>query len=332
MNVLIGVPTIGSYSYIINTLERILEEILFCPKEWKIYIVVCVNGGDVGHRIEGKIRELFKRSEDINGYILIEEQAGKNNAMNKIVAFARELDGIDIVHFFDDDIHLEKKSFLTNIETLIIHERKNRKAALVGSAFIGIERPLSFFLDRYPFFEAVSKWIFHIIIIQPYLLDAERPKFCEGPSFCSYLKYFPSLPDDVIGVTDDAFLSNFFAIKGKEDYVKTGDLSIIKPKNSVSFMKMPVCFSEWKKQQIRIHAGVERAFSYFGSERIFLEEYFSWSYAFNRNSRTHIRTKSLFKMVAYLIYMFLHERNRREAEKLVIRKEIPDWSVAQSTK
>lgn len=332
MKIIIGIPTINSSVYISETLKRILKEISFCPKHWDIGVVICVNGFDDNKKTVDMIRNFFEQHQEITGHILTEKNVGKNNAMNKIISFARNLKNVEVVHFFDDDIVLQEKTLLVNIETLIKHENKFQKAALVGSAFIGIRYPFRFFLKRYSFFKAVLKWFIHNIIIQPYLLDSERPKFCEGPSFCCYLKYFPQLPADILGVTDDAFLSNFFVINGKKDYLRNGIISIIKPIKSISFVRMPINFQEWKKQQIRIHAGVERAFTYFEKERDYLETYFSWAYAFNKKSRTPIKIKSFPKKLLYFLYMYLHEKNRKEAMRFIAKNKVPDWSVARSTK
>ncbi len=295
-------------------------------------MVVCINGEDENNKTEKEVNKFFLDHNEIPSHIIVTKKVGKNNAINRIVEFAKKMDDIEIVHFFDDDVILEKGTLLINIEELIKEENIKSRPLIIGSAFIAVGYSFSFFYRKYSFFRAVLSWIFHNIIIQPYLLEAERPRFCEGPSFGLYLKYFPTLPADEVGITDDAFLSDFFAIKGKADYLQNRMLSIIKPANSISYIKVPSSFKEWKMQQIRIHAGIERAFSYFGSERKFLEEYFSWNYAFNKKSRTNLQTKSLLKIILYSIYMHLHEKNRKYAERFIIKNQLPRWSIAESTK
>jgi len=332
MGIVIGIATIKSSLYIFDSLKRISKEALPCLEKFNVSFVVCINGGDVKHETENEVRRFFSCHKNITGHVLIRKKAGKNNAMNDIISFARKMNDVNIVHFFDDDVSLKKGTLLVNIKTLMKHEKENSTPVLVGSAFVVKRNILNFFLSRYSIFDAIVKWIFHVIITQPYLLKNERPKFCEGPSFCAYLKYLPKLPDDRLGVTDDAFLSNFFAVNGKNNFIKNGIPFIIKPKKSISYMKMPICFGEWQKQQVRIHAGIERSFEYFAAEKYFLEEYFSWSYAFNVNSRTKNTANSLMEKILYFIYMYLHERNRRNAQKFVGKKQIPAWSIAHSTK
>ncbi len=332
MKILIGIPTIKSFSYIFVSLERIRKEIKLCPKQWDVVLVICLNGVDYGHKTENEIKRFFKYYNDINHYILVENQFGKNNAINQIIKFAKKLKDVDIIHFFDDDVYLQSGSLMTNIEALIENEKKNHKPVLVGSAFIVINHSLSFFLSRYSFFEAIKKWIFYIIIIQPYLLNSERPRFCEGPSLGSYLKNIPILPDDSTGITDDSFFSNYFAIKGKNDYEKLGIFPTIKPSNSIAFVEVSSNFKEWEKQQIRIHAGIERAFAYFEKERCFLEKYYSWSYAFNKESQTSPKGISLKKKILYYAYMYLHKKNRKKAQEFIKMNKVPKWTTAYTTK
>lgn len=329
---MIGVTTIKSSNYIYASLERIYAEIMLLPDEFNASLAVCVNGDDENLETRSEVSKFFAAHANVDGHIISGEKAGKNNAMNKIIELARKMDDIEIVHFFDDDVYLSEKSLLVNLGELMRHEQEVGLPVLVGSAFIAIKYPLGFFWQRYPSLEAIRKWIFHSIIVQPYLLEAERPKFCEGPSFGTYLKYLPTLPDDEIGITDDAFLSNYYVVNGKNEYLNNGTPAIIKPPNSISYIKVPLSFQEWKKQQIRIHAGIERAFNYFGSERIFLQQYFSWKYAFNKESRTNTKINSLLKRMLFCIYMFLHEKNRKAAERFLKENSVPNWSIAETTK
>lgn len=334
MNIVIGIPTTESSDYIYKSLVRIYDEILRCnDKIYHFRVVLCINGNhhdDVAKEVYRFFRD-YNIAEEYYA-VLVNQDAGKNNAVNRIVQYARNLGDIDIIHFFDDDVVLKRGSLSCNLKALITHERQHAEPALVGSAYIAEIFPFRHFLKLSNPLGAFMKWMFHRIISQPYRITAPRPKFCEGPSFCVYLKYMPSLPDDALGITDDAFLSNYFAIQGKEYYQKYGVLPIIKPQESVSYIKLPLSYGEWMRQQIRVHAGIERAFQYFSVERTYLEKVFAWEYAFNKLSRIPLVNASISQRILRAIYMLLHDINRRVARKYIKQNSVPVWAIAKSTK
>jgi len=332
LRLLIGIPTIESGPYISDSLMRVKGEIDLCPNDWDIIIVLCINGEDHNNETVIAVRQFFKRFTYLKGFVITERHEGKNKAINRIVKFANKINHVDIVHFFDDDVYLQAGSLSVNVKCLLEMEETNHKPILVGSSFVGIKHTFSFFTGKYRLFDAIRKWLFHIIIIQPYLLQAEKPLFCEGPSCGTFLKYMPILPDDSLGITDDCFLSNYFAVRGKDDFLQHGIYPTIKPTNSVAYVEMAIKYKDWKSQQIRIHAGIERAFNYFSEERAFLEKYFSWSYAFNIKSRKRPSSKPLRRFFLYYIYMLLHENNRKTAEVMIKNGIVPSWATVSSTK
>ncbi|WP_224144129.1 glycosyltransferase family A protein [Leuconostoc gasicomitatum] len=68
------------------------------------------------------------------------ERPGKNDAINKILSYARG-NKKDIIHFFDDDIEFLKGSIVKNLNTLIEYPRGEH--VLIGSDFKVRENVLS---------------------------------------------------------------------------------------------------------------------------------------------------------------------------------------------
>ncbi|MBK5275573.1 MAG: glycosyltransferase family 2 protein [Desulfuromonadales bacterium] len=333
MNVTIGIPTINSSNYIFSSLVRIKNEIAAVPENYICRLVVCVNGS----QDEGKTRieiERFKFNTSIPLDIIEEGKAGKNNALNCIVSHARQQHRCDIIYFFDDDVAILDGSLGVNLTKIAEHEFHYGLPVLVGSSMLGIQRSLRHFVRiRHSLIRGILSWSLHRLFIMPYLLGAEKPKFCEGLSLGTFLKYMPAYPDDETGITDDTFLSNFFACQGMKEYLNNGIPPIIKPPNSLAYVEITHNYREWRRQQLRIHAGIRRSFNYFHDrDKKYLEEFFQWPYAFNSESRVWPKGMAKTKWLLYLIYRFLHAFNESSAHRMVKSGMVPDWCAAVSTK
>ena len=334
MNITIGIPTINSGHYIYSSLIRVQREIMHGPSVIVPRIVVCINGTRDYGRTRSEIERFKKDAATIPVEVIEEEKQGKNCALNRIVSHARNEHQCDIIYFFDDDISPRDRSFEKNIITLINHEERHSLPVLVGSAMLGIERSPGHFIKlKDSFIKGGIAWFLHRVFILPYQSDAERPKFCEGLSLGTFIRYMPDYPDDETGITDDTFLSNYFACQGRETYFNKGIPPIIKPPGSEVFVEISSNFSEWRQQQVRIHAGIRRSFDHFSpEERVFLVEYFRWPYAFNRESRIWPQHLAKKKLGLYIFYLCLHAMNEWTAHYLVNNNKVPDWNTAASQK
>jgi len=334
MNITIGIPTFNSGEYIYASLSRIQKEIMYRPLGIDQRIVVCINGTKDNSTTRQEIERFERESATIMIEVIEEERKGKNNALNRIIRHARLEHLCDIIYFFDDDVWPSKGSFATNIETLIKHEKCHGLPVLVGSAMLAISHHPSHFIRlKKSLGKGLKAYFFHWVFTLPYRPDSERPKFCEGFSVGTFIRYIPYYPDDATGITDDTFLSNYFASIGKEAYLSEGIPPIIKPPGSEAFVEIPYDYREWHRQQVRVHAGIRRSFNSFSAEdQTFLFEYFQWPYAFNRESRVWPQNIAKHRLLHYALYRLLHEHNEKKACNFLVNGNIPDWGTAVSTK
>jgi hypothetical protein len=150
---------------------------------------------------------------------------------------------------------------------------------------------------------------------------------------CFWAKDLPRLPPDETGIGDDVYLSNYYAVLGKEWFEKTRSWPVIKPAESIVYFEVTANYSEWEKQQTRTCIGVLSAYdNFFPGNSEFLEIFRQWAYTYNRNSLRREKPASFRQYFFYVIYIFLKMRIARKARRATHANVAVDWGTATSTK
>ncbi len=337
---MIGIPTIDSAAHIFASLQHARGEITRCLDAYSVRWVICLNGqsrAPARREISRFLRALGApqrgREVALSASLIELPRAGRNHALNALLAHARLHAARGIVHFLDDDVRLRAGSLRRNLDALVEHERRYRAPVLVGSVLRARRSTWSELRARHPSrARAAAVAAFQRVIAAPYRSRSEVPRFCEGFSFGAYVRYMPDYPPDETGITDDTYLSNYFAARGRDRLERDGVPPTLKPRDSIGFMELPHSYQEWRRQQVRIHAGIIRSFERFPQSRAFLERYFAWPYAFNPSSRSPRRPSTLAEAALDRAYLLLHQRNHLEARRLVDAGRQAPWGNAPSSK
>jgi cellulose synthase/poly-beta-1,6-N-acetylglucosamine synthase-like glycosyltransferase len=329
-SVLIAIPTINSGDYIYKSLTTVFPEIRTLNNDYNTHIVIALNGSNQDNRNRTEIQRFIKDHPNDNLQLIYKEGPGKNGAMNKLVQHAKK-ESLEIIHFLDDDINLEKGSLSKNIKMLLSHPSLKKTPLIAASNFIVKQHSLTNHVQKNgltgPYTWALSK-IFGL----PFKESSPTPLFFSGQSFAMATSFFPTLPNDSSGVTDDTFLSNYVAIQNKEQIIKSGFNPVLKTTESKVYFEVPDSLSEWWGQQKRIYAGVNRSFRFFGEDQKFLENYFSWEFAFEKKDRLPLHKASMMDHVWHFFDKTLKTLLVKSINSDLSQNKSIQWSSAKSTK
>jgi hypothetical protein len=329
LRVSVGVPTHNSAPHIEHSLGRLRQQLVDCGGAWSVDLIVCVNGPRGASETASAVARFARTCEPVPCELFQSKYPGKNSAMNAILGRLRaRISPPDLVFFFDDDVRLSRGMLRRNIEALLEHEASHGPGPLLVGAALRVA-PLSL-LDarrRHPRapHRALRAWLQHQVFAFPYREDAPVPRFCEGMALGARLEHFPPLPASSTGIGDDTFLSNTFALLGREKMEKTGASSLLKPPGSVGWVLLSDDLETWRAQQIRIHLGIELCWRHFEADRPFLASFFSWPFAFTPDARLPFRPRGLVDTARHRLYMMLHEQNRARALELLREGRVPAW-------
>lgn len=266
--VCIGLATNGNNNQIENWINEINAELMLLDnKKYNCKVVICLNG-----RIRSNLEKKYN-----NLVWLYQKESGKNDALNKILTFARNY-GFDIIHFLDDDIKFVRGSLKADLDSLT--NTSINSHVLVGS---------NFYAD-----------VTHCSLIQKILCTPFTPKadvnlFLSGNSICSWLQVYPDMPPSETQIADDSYACVYFAEKYK-------DCKIVKPKKSIVYYEPAEGLHDWFDQQVRTYVGVEKSFMVCPEDYLKLEHFFAWRYAENPSYRKKIM--SISKKEIFQLYIF----------------------------
>ena len=333
----VAIPTIDSASYIHASLERLRKEIVIAARKRPIDIIVCINGVTATGGSDpsvARVNDFKAENPAIPLYILEVEDRGKNNAINEIVAFAKAQQ-YDIIHLIDDDVGFKDGSILLNIEELIFHSAIVSSPVCVGSHFLAVRHDFRHFYRKksHRLLPALKSWFAHNVFSVPFRAQSDRPNFCSGASMCFWTKDVPQLPLDETGIADDVYLSNYYAVTGREWYEKTHTWPVIKPAESIVYFEVTAQFGEWQRQQLRTCLGVLSGYGPFFPENMpLLEKFREWAYTYHPNSLRKEKLSTLRAWFFSVIYRFLKRRVAGKARRAMCRHAPVDWGTAISTK
>lgn len=318
VRIAIGMPTFCSSKYIQRSILRIVDEIKLFPNNYFLKLVVCLNGSDSEN--ETIIRETLRSMSTIPSKLLILEHPGKNEAINAIARYSREIK-CTILHLIDDDVFIDQGAILSNILALTSSNRKN---IMVGSTFKANLHQFQHFLkEEDDLFKALKKCFWHNVFRIPFDNHSEEWLFCSAQSLALYIAHLPTLPPTSTGITDDAFLNNIFALNGK----------LIKPKNSLIYFNVADDFSDWRKQQTRILYGVSKSDGLFNREEInTIYNVLKWPYTGNKRMFTRPARMKFKRLFFYIVYMCLRKFIEESVAIKVRKNSTPNWGSVQSTK
>jgi hypothetical protein len=324
--VLIGMPTISCEKYIARSLAKLLDEIdRIDTMQFQPALAICLNGAgqdESARAIRDWIDTAAATRPGLQVFFLRTDRPGKNNAINLLLEKARA-ERFDDLQLVDDDVEFEPGSIRANVEHLRDARCQKSGPALVASRFYAKPQRLRDFAShpaQVP--QALVRWFNYKIVSIPFSAEAEPWLACSGQSLAMSVATAPVLPDDASGITDDTFLSCYYALNGH----------IVKPERSVVYFKVSTYLKEWRAQQLRIYAGVEKAYEHFGKRKPALERIFAWPYSPQPERRTAIQTSSwkrLFKYQFFKLYckelhrmILSHQRSGAQVQ----------WNRAESTK
>lgn len=313
-----------------RTIGQMRKELQFFDKNINIEIAVCLNGINSRAEIIQNLRGIIFRNNHLFNKVnfIFRNEAGKSGAINRLVEYARQKE-FELIHFVDDDLEFAEGSMWENIKTL-----KNSSAHLfvAGSHFQVKEKTLKeIYCSTKSYFSALKQWFCHNVFIAPFHKDAHKPYFISGQSWAARVSDIPELPVDTL-ITDDTYISNYFAVKGKKKYLVDNQHVLVKPAESIVYFKLPQSFREWKKQQIRIYAGVISAFEHFSEHRVFLEKYFSWAYAYNKGSKVFYKEIRIKRDIFYQLFRMSQRYMMYSADRIIKKGKHVSWNTACSTK
>lgn len=325
--VAIGIPTSNSHKYIYKNLNNIVNELRKDILN-KYELIVCLNGDKEQKRSREEIERFKNENRDVKCILVFTNKKGKNNALNLIMdEVSKE---VEIIHFLDDDIQVNIKSILININTLIRYRENYGIPILVGSNLHVRNKKVSEFSSNNKII-ALKKYILYNIFSVPFIKEAVTPKFCMGGSMCFFRKDFGEYPNDDTGIADDGYIGNYFAIRGKEFYLKENKMNIIKPRDSVMYFTVPTRYDEWLNQQIRIFVGVYYAYLYYECEIEYFKSIFSWEYSVSEEFRGEENNYA--KKTIYLyIFKILQKSVLKKSMVIINNGNKPKWGSITTSK
>lgn len=334
MHLRIGIPTTDSADYIVKTVVRVATYATSLLNIESISVAVCANG-ETAPTVISVLKESVRAGRCPDVQTLVVQEGAKNAALNALAAHWRiELDPTRVIAcFVDDDAVLAPSSLQHLLSAHEAHTRQFGLPVLVGTTMRAMPQSWHTFRTRelVPIAAARAAW-WHWVFATPYVEGAPVPAFCEGLCFLTRLADLPLYPHDSTGITDDTFLSNYFAAQGKDAYLSNRVPSILKPPGAIGFIRVASDFAEWRQQQVRVCAGILRSFHHFSECRGYLAELFAWPYAFNPDSVTETGAMRYSQRLRHSLFMHYHAMNVRDATALVASDLIPAWPPALTTK
>lgn len=283
-SLIIGLPTNGTEQEISHWISQVRNEIKYFKKgEFNIKIVICINNR----------KETQLKSSD-NLFFIYCKKPGKNNAVNKILRSAKDLNG-DIIYLSDDDVNFKPGSLSKNVRTLVSFLKDT--PILVGSDFKANVNKKSLLIK---------------ILCCPYEADSDSNNFLSGSSICSWLNIYPDMPSSSTEIAEDSFVCIYYSEHFK-------NYKIIKPKGSITYFEPASNLRDWFWQQVRTYIGIEKSFRYFGSNYFRAQYRFAWRYAENpkfRKNWHHISFKAYIKLLIFRFFQkFVFVKGNRMMRK-----------------
>lgn len=302
-NVALALVTNSNLEKINNYIKNLKNELKTPMENISVKIYICINGINNIKTFE-KIKDMFGMQYNI----IFKYDEGKNDSINYLMQFIRN-DNMDIVHFFDDDIEFKKGSIYENIEELIFLKNLGKEKVIVGSNFYAkIDKKLKGF-----------NYLKQYIFSTPYDLDSDLNYFIAGCSNCTWVEYYPQLPDSSTDIAEDSFLAIYFAKIGG------GLKAIVKPKNSVVYFELPTTYKEWFNQQVRTYIGVEKSFRLFKERYEYFQYMFAWRYAEDPKFRKKYIKLNIKNKIRLWIFRILQKRVYIQGNKMLREKIKVCW-------
>jgi hypothetical protein len=311
---------------------KLLKDTVCTSVRLKPTLFICLNGTNDQGKTRDKIQQFMADNRHLDVKFIEAQGPGKNRALNVMVEYAK-VNQFDILHFIDDDVFFKEGSLNVNVNVLIREQSQIDVPIMVGSNFIGIERDFPYFRAmKNSAMRAIKPWLLHHILITPFKLQADKPRFCIGQSLGAFVSDYPYYPDDESGMLDDGFVGNYYALKGKELFEKQGINVIFKPSNSLVYFNIPASFMEWYRQSLRNYVGIYYSYLFHPSELSFFATFFSWEYSFGKDLRRKGPYLGFKHLVCKQVYRLFQKLVLIRANKVIHAKQIPDWGTAYSTK
>jgi glycosyltransferase involved in cell wall biosynthesis len=249
--------------------------------------------------------------------VMVLGDAGKNRALNAGIRWCAD-EGVEIVHVLDDDQTYASGSLKANVEALVQMQRELGVKGLVGC------RHLVRYSEQPNLIERVAGLAFE--------LRSDPPRFCIGGSMCCFVDLFPNLPDDDLGVADDAYICNWYFQKYLGYWKHFGFVPIVFPTGSNAYFSVARSISEYQRQQTRVRFGVLRSYKLFGDLESELRTYFDWTFHCDSTQQTFRSLSSGDRRIRWIAFYLLRRNVNRRAEELLRRGEVTQWNKAESTK
>lgn len=302
---LIVVPTTCSKRYIYQSIKAYKKELVLLKKAYPFADMLVVVNGD-----KESNKSVFRAvvAADVGRIIQI-EQAGKNNAINQAVLYAKN-HGFDAVHLLDDDVELTQGSVLRNIAMLYERQRRlDSKILVSGSHFTP-------FPNRRV--QGLRKRYFRSLFSLPYNVLANKIPAISGQSICFFTRAVPTIPSNV---ADDSFLCQW-AVSGR-----LKEQAIVKHPESVVFFEPAHSLMAWYRQKLRTATGILAA-----EEKFHLEHYFSHRFSCLREHRSSLKGVP-FRYVpnAIVLRLLLTLIEIRARKRLKNKKEV-SWATVEESK
>lgn len=330
ISVVFAIPTYNCEQYIYQALTRYRAEILSLPKHINFSIAVCLNGTETNDLATKEILRFKSEYPDCKLHLIREPKANKNIALNHLIQYAK-FKGMGIIHFIDDDVIFKKGSIELNIMTLLERNAKGQTPILVGSNPKAILKPFSFFWkSKSSLIKALSGWFWYNVFSLPFLPTSKNALFCTGKSMAAFVNEIPNIPEDQ-EILDDGYLSQRYALLGRESFEKSGISPIVKPYNSIVYFDSEASLSEWKGAETRVYALARKTFLFHKEHYDFLTNFLAWPYTYPRNSRMSLNL-GWKQLILYPFFRYFQDKMEKKAFEIVDNKENIRWNPATSTK
>lgn len=323
-SVCIIVPTLRSGAYFAESFERLRRAAAPLRAKYDYSFLIALNGSSA--QDAAIVRHVAATTPEPISVLEI-KRAGKNGAINAAVAECRTR-RIDAVQIVDDDQWYEERTLLANIEALVILRKETTLSGLVGSRHLALTHcPGTPLADR-RFGVAALVRSTASVAFEP---KSERPKFCIGGSICAWTIDLPELPDDSLGIADDAYFCNYYYMRYRYLYRTTGLMPILFPPDSVVYFRVAESLAEYRRQQVRIRYGVLAAYLAFAEIEDELRSYFCWRY--HCDDLVDRTDRPFLDAVRWFVFRAIRRRDNVTAETRLNMGIVGiDWSTANSTK
>lgn len=323
-SVCIIVPTHKSGAYFADSFDRLRRAAAPLGAKYDYSFLIAQNGSSAEDA--AIVRQVAAAAPEPVSVLEI-ERAGKNGAINAAIAECRSR-RIDAVQVVDDDQWYEERTLLANVEALVTLRKETSLSGLVGSRHLALaRRPGSPSTDRRFGIAALVRSIASVAF-EP---NSERPKFCIGGSMCAWTIDVPLLPDDSLGIADDAYFCNYYYSRYRYLYRTTGLMPILFPQDSVVYFRVAESLAEYRKQQVRIRYGVLAAYRAFAEIEDELRSYFCWKY--HCDDLIDRTDSPVLHALRWFLFRAIRRRDNVKAEMRLHMGIVGiEWSTANSTK